>query len=387
MHILVTAPIPSHPQNHGNRARVFAVCKALQDAGARIHYVYGGLEGLTEHQELAMRETWDHVHVLPAPPSDQSPQNQKPRGKKGFAIDDWYRAEMDIITQQIMSIWRIECCIANYAWFSRWLEQVPGAVPRYIDTHDVFADRHTRLKSDGIKPSWFSTSPKEEAKALSRASKIIAIQDSEASHFRNISKTPVVTLGHFIDPEFLPSFQPKAGKKITIGYIASDNPINQASLLAFDLALADRPHLKDRYEFKLAGAICGSPAAATTQFETLGFVESARRFYSDCDLIINPNVGGTGLKIKSIEALAYGKALIATGDAMTGIETSHPLHHCKDAAALCKALDTLTPDLDIPPLEQAAKDAVASYTAIQRAALLDLFPSLFRDASAEMQTS
>lgn len=376
MHILVTAPIPSHPQNHGNRARVFALCKALQDAGAVIHYVYGGLEGLTEDQELAMRRTWDHVYILPPLTAEIAPHKRPPTGKGGYGIDDWYRDEITSVTNRIMSIWNIKYCIANYVWYSRWLESVPSHIPKYIDTHDVFANRHARLAADGVAPNWFSTSVKEEAKALSRASKVLAIQDSEAEHFKALSNTPVVTLGHFIDPDFLPS-KPVKNRKPVAGLIASDNPINQSSLWALDSELSKRPEVIARYDLRLAGALSNSPAADNTHFKKLGFIESVEDFYQECDLILNPNIGGTGLKIKSVEALSYGKALIATEDAMVGINSNHPLQNCQDIAAFCNAMATLDAEKDIAGLEAAGRETIQAYTARQQAALAELFPLLF----------
>jgi len=377
MHILVTSPIPSHPQNHGNRARVTALCKALQALGAEIHYIYGGLEQLSDQQELEMREAWDHVHILP--PYRMEDRNKSHR--KHHLLDDWYVDAVTGLTQRIVDTWRIDYCIANYVWFSKWLETVPADIPKYIDTHDLFGGRHKRLRADGLPESWFSTTKQEEAKGFTRADTVIAIQSEEANLMRSMTKSPVVTLGHFITPDFLPPTDVQSslqnGNKITVGYMASDNPINQQSLVEMDSAIGRRSDVLEHFEFRLAGSICSAACARNTQFQKLGFVPDARSFYTATDVIINPNIGGTGLKIKSIEAAAYGKALVATADAMAGIESRYPAHALADADAIVDFLASMNPAEAIGDGEKASKALVENYVADQSAAMQTLFPKLF----------
>ncbi len=373
MHILVTSPIPSHPHNHGNRARVTALCQELQKQGAEIHYVYGGLEDLKEGDELAMRDMWDHVYVLPR----QGLKARKQSHRKYHRIDDWYIDAVTDITQRIMAIWKIDYCIANYVWFSKWLEHVPADIPKYIDTHDVFADRHKRLVADGLEASWYSTTPAEENLGMKRADTVIAIQEQEEAIFKSGGHPSVVTLGHFIATDFQRPVTITAGRKIKVGYMASDNPINQQSLTDMNAAIAARPNLLERYDFHLAGAICNSSAASETPFKKLGFVDDISGFYQDTDIVINPNVGGTGLKIKSVEALAYGKAMVATKEAMVGLKSQHPAHQLSNAHDICDFLGALEDTDTISELEHLSRDVALSYLQAQKNTLQSLFPKLY----------
>lgn len=373
MHILVTSPIPSHPQNHGNRARVTTLCKKLQDHGGIIHFVYGGLEELPPEQEQAMRMQWDHVHVLPPFLMSQ----RKKSHRRHYLIDDWYAEEVTALTARILDTWNISYCLANYVWFSKWLEEVPAGIPKYIDTHDLFGGRHKKLEADGHEITWFYTSPDEEGRGFGRADKIIAIQSSEAETMQKRTDVPVVTLGHFVEPHFLPPAQPAASGKVTVGFMASDNPINEQSLILLNDAIRKRPSLLERYSFVLAGAICRCAGAEAGHFKRMGFVDTLEDFYRSVDLVINPNIGGTGLKIKSVEALAHGKAMVATSDAMTGLTSSYPLHKMADADAICDALMALEAEREIPAAETAARTVINDYNELQDKALRDLFPALF----------
>lgn len=373
MHALVTAPIPSHPQNHGNRVRVYSICRELQARGYQVHYVYSGLEGLTEAQENAMRSTWEHVYILPRK------RGQRKRSHwRHHLIDDWHPDEITKLTNRILNIWDIKICVANYVWLSAWLDHVPRSIPRYIDTHDVFGNRHKALKKDGLKPTWFYTTPREEAKALKRATTVIAIQDTEAKTFRALSDTPVTTLGFFDAPRFLEArTQNKTASMLKVGYIASDNPININALKALTEELMQVPSIRESCDFYLAGPICKVDLPDEGLFKRLGFVESQASFYEDMDLILNPNMGGTGLKIKSVEALSFGRALLATNDAMIGIPVEHPLHRCRDIKSLCQGLIHLArnPE-DISHLEASGREVFQGYYQQQQNALDSLFPRL-----------
>lgn len=373
MHILVTSPIPSHPQNHGNRARVTALCRALQNAGAEIHYVYGGLEKLTLEQELAMRAAWEHVHILPR----YRASDRKQSASTHHLIDDWYVNAIDDVTDHILKTWKIDYCIANYVWFSRWLDNVPDGIPKLIDTHDIFADRHARLKADGLAPTWYSTTIAEETRGLNRADQVIAIQDQEAEEFRARTSAQVVTLGHFIKTTKLPRPEPDADGKTVIGYMASDNPINQQSLKDLATAIRSNPDILENFRFVLSGAICDSPDADPALFSRLGFVPDAVDFYEAVDLVINPNVGGTGLKIKSIEAMAFGKAFVSTRDAMIGVPSDETAHQLKDSSDIIDWLKNEYDPTKLATLECVSSDVIAHYMAEQDAVLQDLFSKLF----------
>lgn len=373
MHILVTSPIPSHPQNHGNRARVTALCKELQRQGAEIHYVYGGMEDLQESDELAMRDAWDHVYVLPR----QGLQARKQSHRKYHRIDDWYIDAVTSITQRILDIWKIDYCIANYVWFSKWLDHVPVGIPKYIDTHDVFADRHQRLAADGLEANWYSTTRDEEARGMARADTVIAIQENEEAVLKSLGHPSVITLGHFIETDFQTPATWATDRKIQVGYMASDNPINQQSLRDMNAALTSRPELLERYDFVLAGAICVSPAATDTPFKKLGFVHDIRGFYQNIDVVINPNVGGTGLKIKSVEAMAYGKAMVATKDAMVGLNSNHTAHQLSNAHDICEFLGNHMDANAVSGLEGASRMIAHTYVSKQKKTLEHLFPDVY----------
>jgi glycosyltransferase involved in cell wall biosynthesis len=53
--------------------------------------------------------------------------------------------------------------------------------------------------------------------------------------------------------------------------------------------------------------------------ELQGVVSDVYQFYSQADICVNPTFSGTGLKIKTFEALSYGKILVAHPHSLIGL--------------------------------------------------------------------
>lgn len=314
--VLMVSPIPSHPQFQGNSARVFRMGQLMQLAGYPVHFVYYGLEGLTSQERIAHEACWDEFHYIQPEAGVSTPSMGD-----YYHIDDWYDHRVSELVGRLTECWDYVACLVHYVWFSKVLESVPSRVIKIIDTHDVFGDRHRIAREAGLEPVWFYTSPALEAEGLARADVVLAIQDEEASYFRSITTKQVMSVGYVCPEHWLPA--PATHIKKKVGYLGSGNPFNVASISSFEEAVLMCPVLLSYYEFHLAGAICRSFDVPDAQvFKCWGVVNNVTDFYQDMDLLINPMVGGTGLKIKSVEVMAYRRPLLATQDAMVGICSS-----------------------------------------------------------------
>lgn len=314
MRILVISPIATHPQNQGNSARIAAVCRQLQSLGHSVHFLYYPLEGLTEQQRLEMSASWDFFHTLPC----DLPNTEKTLGDF-YSVDDWYDPRLGEYAGQLHERWNFDIVWVNYVWFSAVLDHFPNTVFKIIDTHDVFGDRHLRFTEIGLEPEWFYTTVDEECLGLKRAHLVLSIQDEEEAYFRKIlkdTKTQVSTMGHISPPRF--SARKQSDTKPTIGYLGSGNPFNVSSLKVFSEAILSSQELQQNYRFVLAGTICDN-IKELLPFEILGRIDNLDDFYNNVDIVINPMKGGSGLKIKTLEALSYGAAFIGTESAFVGI--------------------------------------------------------------------
>ncbi len=351
-HILIVSPIPSHPQFQGNSARIYRLNRMFQLCGYQVHFLYFGMEGLSEKQREEMERQWDYFYFV-------KPEGAAAEPSFGsyFDIDDWYDDRVSDFVDELCQKWSFDVCLANYVWFSKVLEAIPDSTRKVIDTHDVFGDRHIVAKEAGLEPVWFYTTKEQEAYALNRADVVLAIQDEEKKYFEQITSRQVEVMGYVVPYQPLVSAK---NEKIVIGYIGSGNPFNVESLKVFQDAVMELPELMQRFTFVLGGTVCKAFSDLNEIFDIIGLVDDLDEFYRQIDIAINPMVGGTGLKIKSLEALSYGKSLLATEDAMVGIPSCDELHKSKSIKEMVNNLLNLD-DSRLNKLLQNSKIVFESY--------------------------
>jgi len=325
--VLVVSPVASHPAEQGNSTRIQALGEALMARGLVCEFLYYTAEGLTPAQRAAMAGFWHALHLHPAEPVGE------PGLPGAWGLDDWCPPSLAERVAALQRAGRYDAVLVNYVWMSRVLEGVAGAL-RVVDTHDLFGDRHLIARAQGLDPSWFFTTREEEARGLDRADLVLAIQEEEAAALRERTARPVLTLGHMPEPRFLTEpGAAAAAPRAMFGYLGSANPWNAASVRALDAALlaAGAPDLP----WLLAGRILGRRDLALASAPLLlDPVPEPGVFYRAVDCVLNPMTGGTGLKVKTVEALAHGRPVLGTRDAFAGLPAEHPGHAAADAAAV-----------------------------------------------------
>jgi hypothetical protein len=213
---------------------------------------------------------------------------------------------------------------------------------RILDTHDIFGDRHKISIAQGLEPRWFFCSPAEEERGFARAHLIIGIQEQETRTIRARTAVPAITVGHPMPPHFLTTFADRR-TIATFGYIGSANPWNVRSVLALDQALGRGTAI----DWMLAGSIMKRDLELCSAPYLRGMVAKLEDFYAVVDCVVNPMQGGTGLKIKTVEALAYGKAVIGTADAFAGLPARHRAHNLADAADCARLMAAYQEDFSL----------------------------------------
>ena len=313
--ILLLSPVPTHPTIAGNRARIHNLINALVAGGNEVVFAHVQRE---RGDVAAMQACWGEAY-LPLP--YQQPWSSlrhhfrrllvrmgNHRGHR-LGIDDWYDNSIDSRLPELIAAHDIDAVLVEYCFLSKALLAVPEGVRRLLDTHDSFADRHQRYLQAGMQPQWFSCSPRDERRALDRADTVIAIQEEEAAGFARVTDSQVITVGHLVEIVAQPGDYPTNNTILTL---ASDNPINRESTRWFiDQVLPRiREHQQDA-QLIVAGGVCNK-LQPQSGVSLLGRVDDLASLYGSAQVVINPMLAGTGLKIKSIEALGFGKALVSS---------------------------------------------------------------------------
>ena len=328
--VLVVSPIPSHPPVQGNSARILAFGSELRRRGMEADFLYYGMEGLSKEQAEVMIGFWHRFYFVRSQPL------RRATFARSWGIDDWCADQLCDTVRTLAATHRYHAIIVNYVWMSKVLVGIDGPL-KVIDTHDVFGNRHLTAEEQGLEPRWFFTTMKEECEGYERADIVIGIQENESAQIRERHSGKVLTVGHPVEPAFLT--RPwKPNPSFTFGYLGSGNPWNVRSVLAVDAALA-----RDRVaRWLLAGTITRQHLLLQSHPFRLGVVDRVDNFYDAVECVLNPMLGGTGLKIKTIEAIAFGKPVIGTRDAFEGLRAEHPLHRLESIEAMIEAMKSYT---------------------------------------------
>ena len=331
--ILVVSPTPTHPQDHGNRKRIFELCSELKAQGAKVHFVHYASEhdwrlDRPARWENAMAAAWDTYQLI----APSRPLHEAARGGDHL-IDEWADASLTSYIRWACSIRAYDIVLVEYTWMSFCFEAVPPGVFKICDTHDVFGGRRHLLAQHGIDPEFFHTTPDEEKMGLTRADLIWAIKDSECTYFKNeLHIEHCLTLLYSEPARGWWGGRPSQDGWLRVGVIGARNSVNRRNLEAF---LATALPVFEAYMAPVKIVIAGGCSDDFAHLkhpnvEVLGRVPEVADFYRDMDMIAAPMQFSTGLKIKVAEALASGAPLIAHTHAMEGYPTSNPLHQLPD---------------------------------------------------------
>lgn len=321
--ILVISPTPTHPHSAGNRARIHTLMTSMLSLGHEVHFLHVEKE---PGDRDAMRACWGaRYHAL----SYRMPRDLLSRIRRRickwlgaeaqylYGVDEWYDPAVDTFVRDLARKHGFNAVIAEYVFFSRVLDCFGGAVLKLLDTHDVFTDRHRRYLAQGKRPLWFSTSRREEARGLDRADIVIAIQENEARYFREITHRRVITVGHIVPLE---KAQWDEAETPGMLYVGSGNEINvhAANYFIGDILPEIRKHVPSAI-LTVAGGVCDRLTDAPG-VRLLGQVEDLAPLYRAATVVVNPILFGTGLKIKTVEALGFGRPLVTTSAGAEGLD-------------------------------------------------------------------
>jgi polysaccharide biosynthesis protein PslH len=325
--VLIVSPTPTHPPSAGNRCRILNFCTQLEQWGLQVHFLHVRMHGGDDAQ---MASYWaENYHYVPYEKPlrrERFMQKWLRRLRQTFDIDcryrigcdEWYIESIDKEIARLHKEHQFNIVIIEYVFLSRALLLFDRSTLKVIDTHNVFTDRHRLLISQGLKPYFFSTSPEDEKMALDRADVVIAIQDKEAKFFRAATNSKVITVGHL--NSLTGHLTEPQGPGKTVLFLGASSTINAQGFLWFlenciDKIMASAPAAN----IIVAGRVC-SLLPSDTRFRSLGEVKNVAEVYRMADVVINPVLTGTGLNIKSAEALSHGLPLIATTSGSRGLE-------------------------------------------------------------------
>lgn len=214
---------------------------------------------------------------------------------------------------------RADGVLVDYAFLTEGIARVPEPRgPSAVVMHDLFSSRPPHFGPLGSDQTGGLVDLDTEMTLLGRAGAVIAIQAEEADKVRQELPGMPVLLAPMAT---VPVAAPQVGKGLDLLFIGSNTTPNVDGLRwFFEAVWPSVRRANPAARLKVAGNVAASlPNEVPDGVVLLGRVDDLTPLYADAAVVISPLRGGSGLKIKLIEALGHGKAIVATPTTLQGV--------------------------------------------------------------------
>jgi glycosyltransferase involved in cell wall biosynthesis len=400
--LLFVTPVIPVPINRGSAHRTDQVIRALLDAGIQIKLlVLNQSEEKTTSVALKKRLEAHYANANLTVEVRRHPNYGKAISSLGSVSKklSFLRRKFDRLTYRDALINNVTAlpgnfeklicsnlasCRYDFAWFN-YMKVLPRALPKtrskiIVDMHDM---QSTRIKSDVLptleakrRAKYLDVFMRSEKSGLDACDVAISISSVETDAIRATysPKSQVVTLNASDDAKLFYT----GNFEHDIAFVGSNSAPNVDGLLwfineVFPLIVQAHPTVS----FLIQGNVNRNKLIKSAVHDSMfksnikqqGFVEIIDDVYKASRLIVCPIRYGTGMKIKVVEALAYGKALVGTPAALEGIDTSYGLACEMSAAKFANASTVLikqnTARLEAEECSRKTFEAGHSYSALK----------------------
>lgn len=324
MKILIVSKCPTHPTNAGNRWGILAQAQILQKLGNEIHFLYvnelpmrmNSMPYLKDLEETS--KYWgDCFHLFTVSKVTKLCFNIKKYIDK-FFFDDYFNVDevypngLSSYVSKLQAKEHFDICIVNYVYLTKLFTKV-NFPKTAVFTHDCMS-----YKDLMVNEPCRTMNAHQEAIALQRCQHIFAVQDEEMAYFHLLSpKSKVYNIYSKYD------YHPQdIVNNHNIVFLSGGNPYNVHGIQWFIKEIW--PLIIKRFsdaQLIIGGSICKviKDIEGTTGITLYGYVDVPADFYAQADVAINPVFQGTGLKIKTFEAISFDKVTLVHPHSMAGV--------------------------------------------------------------------
>lgn len=344
--VLFATIVPFWLRRTGAQQRIFSMVKVLEAHGHQVRVFFPGHAEPSDRESaqrlgldvafhssdqpvadesLAQKIKWQVEAVRHAVQNVAGGRGGKAVQKRPLRLSDFRWPWAEVAFEKAVAEFSAQAIVCEYITMAYLVEALPvdlrSKIHCLVDTHDLLSHRQQEFADRGH-PHWIDVSTDEEVAALQAFDTIVAIQEDEALTFQKmVPDSSVVVVGHQpLVAESIDVGPPKDSDVLTIGYLGSSNASNVDAVNGFLDAVWRTFEDQSRIRLVVAGD-ASDKVLSELRFKNvklLGRVAEVRDFYAQVDAVINPVGYGTGLKIKSVEAIAYGKPLLCTSSGWSG---------------------------------------------------------------------
>jgi len=322
--ILLIADFPFLPANEGNKRRLLDVINFYQSLGWRVNFFLIGKDksSYRKMERLVNGKCFFYAAPLLTKLSFVLQRIRAAIGwmlhidfLRDYSVHCYFPNNLASTIRNVVEENKIDAIQVEYLYLSNLLN---NSKDKYliVDTHDVMGNRWRKFRERGLLTTWYSINEDDEKRALADVDCTLSISGGDFSHFKNIYGLNNVKLLDFIYP-VNPIWKSTSSRVLFVG---SNNRMNRSGLKWFvdrvlPLVVSEFPDFK----ITVVGSV-GESFSELNNVESLGFVDNLEDIYMDTLLVVNPVFVGTGLPIKTLEALAYGIPVLSREAGMRGSE-------------------------------------------------------------------
>ena len=352
MKILIVSKTPTHPTNEGNRWGILTQADILRKLGNEVHFLYVYEKRLQRNKVRASNTSlnntqsyWgDCYHQYTVPLCEKIFFSIKKRIFAALNIrqkcDSYYPIRLGNHVRKLDKIEHFDVCIVNYFFLTKLFEQI-NIPKKAFFTHDNYTYKDLALGSE-IRNTDATIDGNQSAKSLQRSPYIFAVQDEEKIFFQMLSPRSKV-FNIYSKYDYHP--QSVAGNHRVL-FLSGSNKHNLLGLKWFINEIL--PLIVNKWtdaKLYIGGSICNSIKEVIHNDNVIicGYIDDLSAFYRQGDVAINPVYQGTGLKIKTFEALSYDKVTLVHPHSMAGVykKNEAPLFASEKPEEWVKFLETV----------------------------------------------
>lgn len=315
--VLVVSNVPVPPFLSGAQQFIYNYCVTLKEIGHEVFFLYSGRS--TEEETERANQLWEghyfhyeYSFFLRLANLIKRKVMYVINGNK-YSIGFYYPVYgLNRFVEKLQRKHGFDAVIVNYPWMTPLLQNT--SIPnKILSTIDKFTD-----KRETIHAEYYSLSAQQEKEALSRADQILSIQEEETEFFKTLlPEKPIYTV--FTQFEYHETLSPQTN---TILFFSGNSDLNRNGISYFidrvwPLVKKEAPKAK----LVIGGGICKAlrNEIKDADIELAGYVDNVCKFYRRGNIAINPVYQGTGLKIKTLEAISYGKIMVVHPHSVAGL--------------------------------------------------------------------
>jgi len=317
-------------QTAGNKTRALYLLKYFKQKGYQVDFASMKHEKADQDSEqetisfLKDNKLADNVFLLPRKPGKENPVKYFLRYKLWDLFYYWftYPLKSNLPTyltlvlkhtfEKILKANTYDYIIISYVQCADLIanKALTGNAKTIIDTHDFITAQFKDKKRFNLGVTF-----EDEITRLNLFDEIWAISGEEQYVFNQFCKSPVRLVPIMLDMGSV-SLKPFNQKKYDLVYVASDNIHNKNSAKWFLEKVY--PLLPTGLKICVIGLINKS-IPDTYPIERVLFAESLDTYYADSKIAICPMLQGTGVKVKVVEAMAFGLPVVCTPRGTDGL--------------------------------------------------------------------